>query len=226
MEPMTPLRRNHEPGPDEHRSPLSRLGAAEQGRRRTVGSGASLTDSLARAGFYPDLVAHHLAQELEGREPLAHLVHVDTHFDYDEIHRHITVLVVCADVVVAAHLDDHPLDTEGRRMLAQISTELVPVSAIASVVITTGHADPERFRPTDPVAEMTLAVQWAGGQRLDLQPAGCADPNCDADHGYTGTATREDLVIRVAADADGRPAVEDALAFARTLRRVHLTAVA
>lgn len=93
-------------------------------------------------------------------------------------------------------------------------------------MITTGHAQPERFRPTDPVAEMTLAVQWAGGQRLDLQPAGCADPNCEADHGYTGSATREDLVIRVAADADGRPAVEDALAFARTLRRVHLGSTA
>ena len=51
---------------------------------------------------------------------------------------------------------------------------------------------------------MTLGVQWAGGQRLDLQPAGCADPQCEEDHGYTGTAAREDLVIRVAADAEGQ----------------------
>lgn len=224
MDSMSPLRRNHEH--DDHRSPLNRLGAAEQGRGRTVGEQGSLTRSLARAGFYPDLVAHHLAQELEGREPLAHLVHVDTHFDYDEIHRHITVLVVCADVVVAAHLDDHPVDAEGRRVIAQISTELVPVSAIRSVLITTGHAHPERFRPTDPVAETTLAVQWAGGQRIDLHPAGCADPACESDHGYTGTTTREDLVIRVAADADGQAAVDHALDFARTLRRVHLQAAA
>ena len=50
MEPMTPLRRNHEH--DDPRSPLNRLGAAEQGRRRTVGSGASLTDSLARPAAF------------------------------------------------------------------------------------------------------------------------------------------------------------------------------
>ena len=47
---------------------------------------------------------------------------------------------------------------------------------------------------------------------------------CIRDSGYTGTATREDLVIRVAADADGQGAVDGALAFARALRRAHLAA--
>ena len=73
---------------------------------------------------------------------------------------------------------------------------------------------------------MTLGVQWAGGQRLDLQPAGCADPQCEEDHGYTGTAAREDLVIRVAADAEGQAAVDGAVVFARALRRAHLRAAA
>ncbi|MBB4735389.1 DUF5998 family protein [Micrococcus cohnii] len=187
---------------------------------------SSLEAALLKAGFYPELVSHALDQELDGRRILSHLVHVDTHFDYDEIHRHSTVLGVCEDVVVAAHLDDQPLDADGRQVLAQVSTELVPLHAIRSVVITTGHAHPERFRPSDPVAEMTVALQWAGGQRLDLQPAGCADPQCEADHGYTGTSTREDLVIRVAADADGQQAVDEALDFARTLRRAHLAAIA
>ena len=62
-------------------------------------------------------------------------------------------------------------------------------------------------------------MTWAGGQRIDLAPAGCADPECDADHGYTGTSTREDLVLRVAAEAEGQGAVDQALAFYRELRR-------
>ncbi|MDO5634439.1 MAG: DUF5998 family protein [Micrococcus sp.] len=221
---MTPQPRNHSSGHDAHRSPLSRLIGGGSGR--SVGSGPSLAQSLVKAGFYPDLLAHALDEELEGREVRAHLVHLDTHFDFDEIHRHITVLAVCDDVVVAAHLDDHPLDEQGQHMMAQVSTELVALKAISTVVISTGHVDPARFRPGAPVSEMTLGVQWAGGQRIDLQPAGCADPQCDADHGYTGTSTREDLVVRVAAEADGQQAVDDAVAFARALRRAHVAATA
>lgn len=186
----------------------------------------SLDEALRRAGYYPELVAHAIAVELEGRTALAHLVHVDTHFDYEEIHRHITVLVVAGDVLLAVHLDDHAADPAGQAVLAQVSTEMVPLRSIESVLLTTGHAHPEQFRPQDPVAEMTLGVQWAGGQRVDLQPAGCADPRCDADHGYTGTTAREDLVIRVAADAEGQGAVDAALHFARVLRRAHLAVAA
>ena len=224
MEPMTPLRRNHDSDPQDHRPGAGAPAPEGAGGRPDAGSG--LGASLVRAGFYPELVAHAIATELDGRAPRAHLVHVDTHFDYDEIHRHITVLVLADDVLLAVHLDDHAADPAGEAVLAQVSTELVPLRAIASVVLTTGYADPARFRPSDPVAEMTIGVQWAGGQRLDLEPAGCADPQCEADHGYTGTATREDLVIRVAADAEGQVAVDNALAFARALRRAHLAATA
>lgn len=225
MGDMSPFRRSHEPGRPDHR-PDAPEAEGRQREARTLDGSGGLDASLVRAGFYPDLVAHAIAVELEGRTPDAHLVHVDTHFDYEEIHRHITVLVVADDVMLAVHLDDHAADPAGHSVLAQVATEMVPLRAIESVLITTGHATPERYRPTDPVAEVTLGVQWAGGQRLDLQPAGCADPQCDADHGYTGTSVREDLVIRVAADAEGQGAVDAALAFARTLRRVHLAAVA
>lgn len=223
MEGMTPLRwNNHDDSASDGRRPAGEV----RRTRQTVDATGTLEQALARAGYYPELVSHAVALELEGRTVHAHLVHVDTHFDYEEIHRHITVLVVADDVMLAVHLDDHAADPAGHSVLAQVATEMVPLRAIESVLITTGHATPERYRPTDPVAEVTLGVQWAGGQRLDLQPAGCADPQCDADHGYTGTSVREDLVIRVAADAEGQGAVDAALAFARTLRRVHLAAVA
>ena len=83
---------------------------------------------------------------------------MDTHFDYEEIHRHITALVLAGDTLLAVHLDDHAADPAGQAVLAQVSTEMVPVRALGSVVLTTGHADPARFRPSDPVAEMTLSL--------------------------------------------------------------------
>lgn len=197
---MTPLRRN--PGSGQH------------------AGGTSLGEALERAGFYPELVADTLDEVLDGRTVSTHLVHVDTHFDYEEIHRHITVLALAEDVLAALHLDDHALDEGGQHMMAQVSTEVVSLRRIDSVVATTVHPRPEQYRRGDPVAEVTLAVTWAGGQRIDLAPAGCADPQCDADHGYTGTSAREDLVLRVAAEAEGQSAVDAAVSFARALRRV------
>lgn len=180
---------------------------------------AQLSAALERTGFYPQLVANALREELDGRAVIEHLVHVDTHFDYDDVHRHITVLALTEDVLAAVHLSDFPLDDAGHRMRAQVATELIPLRRLDSVVLTTQHDEPHRHRPNDAVAEVTLAVTWAGGQRLDLAPAGCADPECTADHGYTGTASREDLTLRVAAEAEGQAAVNQALTFSRALRR-------
>lgn len=199
MEGMTPLRRNPGSGPQA--------------------GGSTLGEALERAGFYPELVADTLDEVLDGRTVSTHLVHVDTHFDYDEIHRHITVLALADDVLAALHLDDHALDEGGHHMMAQVSTEVIPVRRIDSVVTTTVHPRPEQYRRGDPVAEVTLAVTWAGGQRIDLGPAACGDPHCEADHGYTGTSSREDLVLRVAAEAEGQAAVDAAVSFARALRR-------
>ncbi len=228
---MTPLRRNpgsgqHPPGQHSPGDQDAASGAGRGTRRPAVtppagqgAAGPTLGSDIERAGFYPELVADVLDDVLEGRQVTSHLVHVDTHFDYDEIHRHITVLALAGDVMAALHLDDHAMDEAGRQVMAQVSTELVPLWRIDSVVATTMHPQPQDFRRGDPVAEVTLSVTWAGGQRLDLAPASCGDPDCDADHGYTGTSAREDLVLRVAAEAEGPQAVAQALAFYRELRR-------
>lgn len=232
MDPMTPLRRN--PGSSQQPSGHHSSGNANSGSGADAnatqhrpappadGTGASMPSlgaDIERAGFYPELVADVLDSVLDGREVSSHLVHVDTHFDYDEIHRHITVLALAGDIVAALHLDDQAMDDAGRQIMAQVSTEVVPVRRIDSVVATTMHPQPQNFRRGDPIAEVTLSVTWAGGQRLDLAPAACGDPECEADHGYTGTSTREDLVLRVAAEAEGQQAVDQALAFYRELRR-------
>jgi hypothetical protein len=180
-----------------------------------------LDASLERAGFYPRLVADVVHDALDGREPLSHVAHLETHFERTEVHRHITVLVLTEDMLVITHVDDQQLDDAGEQVMAQISTESVPVSQIRSVVLSYLYAQPQDYKPSDPVREMTLAIAWSGGQRLDIGPASCGDAQCDADHGLTGTMAQEDIVLRVSAEADGAQAVQNAKAFARALRKAN-----
>jgi len=57
---------------------------------------------------------------------------------------------------------------------------------------------------------------------MELAPAGCQDPQCNADHGFTGDARREDIAVRVSATADGPESVQRAHDFARALHRARL----
>ena len=75
----------------------------------------SLDASIERAGFYPTLLADVVHDALDGREPLSHLIHLETHFDRTEVHRHITVLVLTEDMLVITHVDDQQLDEAGGR---------------------------------------------------------------------------------------------------------------
>ena len=183
--------------------------------------GRDLESALQRAGFYPRLVADVVNDALDGQECLAHLVHLETHFDRTEVHRHITVLVLTEDMLVITHVDDQQLDDAGEQVVAQVSTESVPVSQIRSVVLSYTYAQPQDYKPSDPARELTVSIAWSGGQRVDMGPAACGDPNCDADHGYTGTIVQEDLALRISAEAEGLQAVADAKAFARALRAVN-----
>jgi isopentenyl phosphate kinase len=77
--------------------------------------------------------------------------------------------------------------------------------------------DPEHYVPGSLGRELTLTLGWGTVARLDLVPATCGDPECDADHGYEGTVTGDDIALRIAAAADGDDALERALGFARDL---------
>jgi hypothetical protein len=76
---------------------------------------------------------------------------------------------------------------------------------------------PEQHQAGGGATELTLAIGWGAVSRVDLEPAGCADPQCEADHGLTGSITPDDVVVRVSAVAEGADAVRDAVAFARRL---------
>ena len=187
--------------------------------------GQTLDQALQRAGFYPRLVGDVVIDALDGRECLSHLAHLETHFDRTEVHRHITVLALTEDMLVIVHVDDQQMDDAGEQVVAQVSTESVPVSQIRSVVLSYLYNQPQDYRPSDPIRELTLSIGWSGGQRIDIAPAACGDPQCEADHGYTGNLAQEDIALRISAEADGLQAVQDAKVFVRALRAVNTRAL-
>ncbi len=64
---------------------------------------------------------------------------------------------------------------------------------------------------------ITLTLGWGTVTRVDLLPATCGDPACDADHGFDGTIASDDLVLRISADADGDRPLGQARDFAAAL---------
>ncbi|MFC9933174.1 DUF5998 family protein [Glutamicibacter sp. NPDC127525] len=180
--------------------------------------GAELQHDLVRAGFYPQMVQDVLAEAMMGQPVLDHYVHLETHFDHTEVHRHITVMVMSEKVLFIVHVDDQQLDDHGKDVMAQVSVEMISLARIASVTTSYVYHQPQHYSAADPVKELTFGLSWNGTKRIDLAPAACADPQCDADHGLNGTSQPEDLVIRVSAEADGQQAVNKAREFAVRLR--------
>lgn len=176
----------------------------------------TLREALDHAGYYPELVSDVLDVAIGGEDVVAHLVHPETTFD-TEVRRHVTVLVLTPTRLIMAHVDDHPADREGGSTSASATTEAVPLRAVHTVALTHVVGAPERHRPGAGPAELTLAVGWNGVQRIDLEPATCGDPQCDADHGLTGSIAPDDVVVRVSVRAEGQEAVRAAVAFARAL---------
>jgi len=78
-------------------------------------------------------------------------------------------------------------------------------------------AAPATYEPGSLGRELTLTLGWGAVSRVDLVPATCGDPSCEGDHGYEGTIATDDIGLRISADADGEPALAQAMAFARAL---------
>lgn len=176
----------------------------------------TLRQALEHAGYYPELVGDVLDVAIGGEEVVVYLVHPETTFD-TEVRRHVTALVLTPTRLIMTHVDDHPADRDNPAGSASATTEAVPLRAVHTVALTHVVSDPERHRAGRLPTELTLAVGWGGVQRVDLEPATCGDPQCDADHGLTGTIAPDDVVVRISAQAEGREAVAAAVAFARAL---------
>jgi hypothetical protein len=176
-----------------------------------------LRAEVERAGYYPSLVCDVLDVAVAGEEVQSYLVYPETTFDREEVRRHVTVMVLTPTRLVVAHADDHEPDALSSEAYASASTEAVALHQVRSVVLTHAVTSPERHRPGATPRELTLTIGWGTMTRIDLEPASCADPDCEADHGYTGTAALEDITLRVSADAEGSDAVRAAVAFARAV---------
>lgn len=178
----------------------------------------ALVDDIVRAGYYPALVCDVVAAALGGDQVVSHLVHCETTFDATTVRRHITVLVLTPTRLVLAHADDHgPGETEGAGSFATATTETVPLAAVRGVMLAHVVADPEKYEPGSLGRELTVTIGWGTVSRIDLLPASCADPECDADHGYDGTITGDDVALRISADADGDAVLQQAVRFAAAL---------
>ncbi|QGN57529.1 DUF5998 family protein [Nostocoides sp. HKS02] len=176
-----------------------------------------LTRAIESAGYYPALVGDVVQAALAGEPVVSHLVHQETTFDHDAVRRHITVLALTSSRLVIAHADDHTDERPEHEDLATATTESVPLSAVRGVMLTHVVTNPQDYRPGSLGREITLTLGWGAVSRVDLVPASCADPDCDADHGYEGSIASDDISLRISADAEGADALQQALSFAREL---------
>ncbi|NGN66719.1 phosphodiesterase [Streptomyces sp. A7024] len=186
---------------------MAKTGTATQGLR----------EAIERSGYYPTLVGEAVDAAVGGEPVSSYLVHQETTFDSNEVRRHVTVLVLTKTRFLVSHTDEQAADGTSPTPYATTSTESVKLSRISSVVLSRVVANPESYTPGTLPREVVLTVGWGAVARLDMEPATCGDPNCEADHGYTGSSTADDLSLRVSEAGDGPETVRQALAFAQAL---------
>ena len=176
-----------------------------------------LRADIERSGYYPELVSDTLDTALADEAVVSYVVHHEATFDHDELRRHVTVLALTPTRLIVGHTDENPPDETSASAYATASTEAVRLERIDSVVVTRIAADAAKHRRGAPVKEVVLTIGWGAVSRIDLEPASCGDPACEADHGYTGTVAGDDITVRLSTDAEGTEAVTAAVAFARAL---------
>jgi hypothetical protein len=184
--------------------------------------GDRLREAIVQCGYYPTVVTEAVEGALAGEAVVDFVLHHEPTFDRDdEVRRHVTVVVLTPTRLMVAHTDEHPPDDLLPSPYASTSTEAVPLAEIRSVVTNRMVAEPAQYdgQPgRHPEAnEAVLTIGWGAVGRVDLEPATCGDPECEGDHGYTGTMTADDFSLRMSSAADGAEAVSQLLAFAQSL---------
>ncbi|HEY2548938.1 MAG TPA: DUF5998 family protein [Streptosporangiaceae bacterium] len=189
--------------------------------REAKASADGMRSAIERSGYYPGLVSDAVSSAVGAEPVVSYVVYHDAHFDPGlEVRRHMTVLALTPTRLVYSHTDEYPADESDpdARPQAETSTEAVRCARISSVALTRVIPDPASYVPgvTMP-SEVVLTIGWNVLSNLELEPAHCGDESCEADHGYTGTVTADDLTMRVSEAADGQDAVRQVLMFAQAL---------
>lgn len=174
------------------------------------------------AGYYPEVVIDAITRAVGDEAALEHLVHHEATFTSEEVLRHLTVLVLTPTRLVVGHTDEQS-DRPDQGATAITSTESIPLSRITAVSLTRVITNPSRFAPgktaDHQVVETWLTLGWGTMRRVDLERAGCADPECEADHGYTGALVNDDITVRMSPTADGPEKVAQLVDFGTALQR-------
>jgi Family of unknown function (DUF5998) len=174
-----------------------------------------LRQAIHHTGYYPEVVAEGVLGAVAGEHVVSFYVHHEPTFEREEVRRHLTVVVLTPSRLILAHTDEHAGDDLLPEPYTSTSTEAISLATVRSVVVTRMMTNPAAG-PSEP-AEAVLTIGWGGVSRIDLEPAACSDPQCDADHGYTGVLAGDDFSLRVSRAADGSDAVPGLLAFAESL---------
>lgn len=175
-----------------------------------------LREAIVASGYFPEFIEATVARAVAGERIVDSVVHHEATFNHDAIHRHVTVLVLTPTRFIVNHTDDG----EGPGPTQALSTvETVPLRQIRSVSLTHVVTNPERYGNdgADP-SEVWLSVGWGTMRRLELEPAACEDPTCEADHGYTAADVADDLTVRMSAAADGDGPLQRLVEFGTALQ--------
>lgn len=178
---------------------------------------ASLVEEIRDCGYFPELIADAISLARGSESVEGHLVHHEATFAQDEIQRHLSVLLLTPTRLVVGHTDENA--APGEPMRAVTTTESVPLGQLNSVSLSQVVTHPESYGTRkSKVVEAWLTISWGTTRRLDLEPAQCNDPNCEADHGYTGDLATDDLTVRISAAADGEAKVRELVEFGTALQ--------
>jgi len=183
----------------------------------TFGIPPALRSEIFDCGYFPQFMADAMELVIAGEEVKAYLVHHEATISHEEIGRHLSVLVLTPTRLLVGHTDDTTVVGEGPR--AVTTTESVPLRGIVSVALSQVISNPGSYgKAESAIVETWLQVGWGTMRNIDVEPAGCADPDCEADHGYTGVTSGDDLNVRISAAADGTHKVAQLMAFATALQ--------
>jgi hypothetical protein len=176
-----------------------------------------LLSDIESCGYFPAFVTDAISRAVGAEPVLSHLVHHEATFNRDAVGRHLTVLVLTATRLIIGHTDEGMIPGESPHAIT--STESVRVSSIEAVAVSEMVVDPASYDPRSSVPqEAWLSIGWGTLRRMDLEPASCGDPNCEADHGYAGQLSSDDLTVRMSVPADGSEKVRQLLDFAARLQ--------
>lgn len=187
-------------------------------QRPVTNLGGDLRADILACGYFPDLIMDAVALAVGTETPVTHLVQVEATFNREELQRHLSVLVLTPNRLIVAHTDEN--QNPGEPPQALTTTESVPLRQINSVALSQIVSHPERHgtEQSTGVAEAWLTINWGTLRRVDIEPAHCGDPECEADHGFTGMLTGDDLTVRISMAGDGAAKVEQLIAFTTELQ--------